>query len=316
MAVAFARSGAADADATGYDADGTTGHFALQDAAKGIVAVDRVLGAGEPPRRRLFHALVADERFGEWQDLRVGATPVATPCEFGSTGTVFMRRGSVFVAVRPLYANAVGPRARFGIVSRAAGHLNIAVHMQDAATPLPVAGARLEAALAVAAAESADWPSYDAFIADFLAADSARVDEAATSRTVRWNLHGAIEFDFSRTAPGFTRREVRGAPTPDELALSEFAVQPAVGDIALRDLFVAGMPPASWAVYPPRIGHRPARQRRRHHGHGNQQLAGGQLRTRALRNADAAAPGSNGPRLGGLLTAQRVRRYSWVRAGE
>ena len=111
------------------------------------------------------------------------------------------------------------------------------------------------------------------------------------------------EIDFSRAAPGFTRREVRGAPTPDELGVTPVC-RPARGrrycaprPVRRRCRLLAGgifrfatLPCSSTPPTPPPPP--PATG------------AAGSFEL-APRNSDPATPDSNDPRLGGTDRAAR-----------
>ncbi len=247
----FARGRPLPDGTAGYDDTLMAGIHALQDGARALCVTDSTLAAATTPGKRAGLVLVADERYGQWQDIRIGGSAVALPAEIGTSDTLFARRGPVFLALQPAYAVASGPRMRAGIVNRGDGHLNVALHAVDTTVPVALAGKRIEAAFALTVAEGADWPSYDAFVADHLAFSTVTVSSTPATHTVVWDLHGSMAFDFDRTARTFASRSIRGAAPPADLALSEFAVQSTGTLLHLRDLDIAGVAANSWLVYPP-----------------------------------------------------------------
>jgi hypothetical protein len=252
IASAWARvgSGAAN-DPLGYRG-GIAHHIhAVQSGRVAAVFADHVLPAGTPNAQQLFFRIVFDERFGAWEGLQVGGMPVDLPVELTPDSMVTMRRGGVFAGWRPLYAETLGPRARAGVLERRDGHLALSLFSLDSATSLPVAGLRIEAGVGVACERAADWPSYEAFVADFLGRASVSCQTDTTSRTVHWSNFDSVDFLFDRVARNFVNRLMNGAPPPGALLQCRFATQTAGSSLALRDFAADGCAPWSWVVYPP-----------------------------------------------------------------
>lgn len=251
FAPVFSRTLGSSDEAVGYDGVGMMSQYGLQGGPRAVYLADRVLPGTEPPAKRAFLALVADERFAQWQDIHVNGIPATVPFDFGLSDTIFLRRAGTCLAVQPLYAVASGTRNRVGAVTRGASHLNISLHAVDSAGTETLAGRQIECGFAVACAEQSDWPTYAAFMSDYLATSAVTVAETATTRSVAWSHHGTIEFQFDRMQHKFLSRRVDGADLPSLLVDAPFARQVASDtSLDLRDLHVSGVQPYSWVVYP------------------------------------------------------------------
>lgn len=250
VAPLFVRSGAAGTGNALYETPAGQNIATLQNGPNALLLASCLLPPSTPPNNRTLLALVADERFSTWHDIRINALPAAPPASFGLEHTIFMRRGGVFLAVRPLFAAAAGERSRAGVVQRGEGHLNIALHSVDSATTQVIAGTRLEAGFAVACAEAAEWPSYDGFISAFLSSSSVAIEQEATTRSISWNWNGSLSAVQDRDTGNLSQTLINNGPSPDLLLDAAYARQTTGSVLQLRDLQVEGLAPASWAVYP------------------------------------------------------------------
>ena len=250
VSVVFARQGATDDEVLSYPSCLKTHLFALQDASKVIFFADYPFPTGQPPARRALLALVADERFATWEDVRINASPVTVPADFTLSDTIFARRSGVFVAIQPVYAHASGIRDRVGALTRGEGHLTIALHAADSTAPQPLGGKRLEAGFAVRCAEQGGFASYEAFIAAHSASSQISVSETSVSRSVLWNCNGGMLVEFDRANRKFIRRQIGGVDFEGHAAQSEFACMATQASVQVRDLRIEGAAPGSWIVYP------------------------------------------------------------------
>lgn len=250
VSVVFARQGATNDEALSYPSCLKTHLFALQDASKAIYFVDNPFPGGQVSARRALLALVADERFATWEDVRINGLPATAPADFTLSDTIFARRAGVFLAIQPLYANAVGARNRIGAVTRGEGHLTIALHAADSTVPQALAGKRLEAGFAVRCAEQSLFASYEAFISTHIASSQVAISETASTRSVSWDCDGSMLAEFDRVNRQFLRRQIRGTDCESHAAQSEFASMATQSSVQVRDLRVDGVAPSSWIVYP------------------------------------------------------------------
>ncbi|MGI8905830.1 MAG: hypothetical protein ACR2IE_04985 [Candidatus Sumerlaeaceae bacterium] len=226
---------------------------AVQAANRVIYFSDADVPPGEAAAKRAMLALVADERFGEWEDIRMDGVPVALPCTWNMGRVVSARRGGVYLAAQPIFANPTGPRDRSGSICRGDGHLNLSVFTADSSTPLNLAGERIEAGLIFRCEQASDWPSYAAFISDQIASSSVTVQEVGTSRIIEWTLGQKLSCTYDRVGRKLVASTLAGAALrPNPPAVSEFFMMlpPTGGSTALRDFQVDGLTGPGWIVYP------------------------------------------------------------------
>lgn len=249
-AAVYARAGACNAEPLGYATGSGYDMFGFQHRERLLWLADRTFASSQAPASRVFVALIGDERFAQWEDVRINGAPVSLPANVGIGDVVTARRAGAFLAVQPLYAIAIGMRNRIGSVERQNGHLAIVTHALDAPAPEPLAGKRVEAAFAVTCSEASRWDSYDAFIADYLSSSSLEIVEDATSRTIVWEYGDLMEGSFHRASRQWGRRAVNGEEVGSPLLESDFAVQTNSSTLSLRDFTATDVPPYTWAVYP------------------------------------------------------------------
>ena len=250
IAAVYARVGAAGGRVPNYATGVSFDIHSFQHDLRTILIADRTLPAGEPPDARALLALVADERFAQWNDTRVNGTPVSLPTELVGGDTFFARREGAFLAVKPLFAVPLGERLHSTVVERDSGQLALSLLALDASTSQALAGDRIEAAVAVACSPAGDWASFDAFVAEHLANSSAQTTSTAASHSIRWDYHGAMDCAFDRATRRFSSRYTDGTPLPAALADAPFASQPGASATTVRDLSVSGLPDNAWVVYP------------------------------------------------------------------
>jgi len=250
VAPVFARLGITHDDVFGYATGDGYDMFGFQHEGRAIWLADRTFDSSTAAAPQAFAALVADERFAQWQDWRIDGVAVVPPATFGPGAIVTARRAGAFLCAIPLYRTSLGPCARSGALVPSNGHTAIVLFALDAAAPAPLAGRRLEAGWVIECSPASHWPSYDDFVANCQSASTLELTLDAATVSVKWTGTHELDAVFSRTSRQWLERKVDGAPVDVPLLGSEFALQGTTSSLALRDFTAWDLPAGAWTVYP------------------------------------------------------------------
>jgi hypothetical protein len=255
LAPIFARAGSTASDVFSYSVGTNADMFGFQDHARVIWLSDRTFATSAHPAPQAFVALLADERFQQWEDWRVDGTSVSLPCAVSPSSIITAKREGTYLCAVPLYVVALGSQQRAAAIIPTAGHTALVLFGLDSTVPEPIGGKHLEAGWALALTEAANWPSYDAFVADCLTNTLIELIFDPSSVEIRWDWHGTMEAIFQRSTRQWVSRKINATEVSFPLLDADFAAQTPSGDLSLRDFSAWGLAPFSWAIYPHGTSH-------------------------------------------------------------